>query len=67
MRISMKKPVTYLGYQEGVGLLVNEVDSHSTVAYDEEKHCIVEGTTHTRGDACMRQSDIELIYEGQND
>ena len=37
----MKKPVTYLGYQEGIGLLVNEVDSHSTVAYDEEKHCIM--------------------------
>ena len=38
----MKKPVTYLGYQEGIGLLVNEVDSHSTVTYDEEKHCIVQ-------------------------
>jgi hypothetical protein len=32
----------YLGHQEGVGLLVNEVDSHSTVVYDEEKHCIVQ-------------------------
>ena len=60
----MKKLVTYLGYQEGIGLLVNEVDSHSTVAYDEKKHCMVEDTTHTRGDACMRQSDIEPIYKG---
>ena len=42
----MKKQVTYLGYQDRLDgtqyLLVNEVDGHSTVAFNPERHVIIE-------------------------
>lgn len=41
----MKKQVTYLGYQDRLDgtkfLLVNEIDTHSTVAFNPEKHIII--------------------------
>lgn len=46
MEIKKAVCVTYLGYQERVDgtsfLLVNEVDTHSTVTFDPKKHVIIE-------------------------
>lgn len=47
----MKIKVTWVGYQAQLKgnpiLLVNEVDRHTTVAYDDKKHILVNNDNNT--------------------
>ena len=55
-------PVTFLGYQEKFDgtkfLLVNEVDSHSTVIYDKKKHYLVPKKENKNAKSQTRQQKL---------